>query len=90
MFINSQIPVWFNRSFRSLEISCIAPLDSFPALNVLGGVPVMARWLTNPTRNHEVSGSISALLSGLRIQRCPELWCRPQTQLRSGVAVALV
>ena len=30
-----------------------------------------------------------ALLSGLRIQRCPELWCRLQTQLGSGIAVAL-
>ena len=25
------------------------------------GVPVVARWLTNPTRNHEVAGSVSAL-----------------------------
>ena len=25
------------------------------------GVPVMAQWLTNPTRNHEVSGSIPGL-----------------------------
>ena len=25
------------------------------------GVPVVAQWLTNPTRNHEVSGSIPAL-----------------------------
>ena len=25
------------------------------------GVPVMAQWLTNPTRNHEVAGSIPAL-----------------------------
>ena len=30
-----------------------------------------------------------ASLSGLRIQRCYELWCRLQTWLRSGVAVAL-
>ena len=30
-----------------------------------------------------------ALLSGLRIQRCRELWYRLQTQLGSGVAVAL-
>ena len=29
------------------------------------------------------------LLSGLRIQRCHELWCRPQMQLGSGVAVAV-
>ena len=27
----------------------------------LPGVSVMAQWLTNPTRNHEVSGSIPGL-----------------------------
>ena len=25
------------------------------------GVPVVAQWLTNPTKNHEVSGSIPGL-----------------------------
>ena len=30
-----------------------------------------------------------ASLTGLRIQRCHELWCRSQMQLGSGVAVAL-
>ena len=30
------------------------------------------------------------MLSGLRIWRCHELWCRSQTQLTSGVAVAVV
>ena len=25
------------------------------------GVPIVAQWLTNPTRNHEVAGSIPAL-----------------------------
>ena len=25
------------------------------------GVPVVAQWLTNPTRNHEVVGSVPAL-----------------------------
>jgi len=29
--------------------------------NHLVGVPVMAQWLMNPTRNHEVVGSIPAL-----------------------------
>jgi len=53
------------------------------------GVPVVAQWLTNPTRNHEVAGSIPALLSGLTMQRCRELWCRLQTRLGSCVAVAL-
>ena len=31
-----------------------------------------------------------ALLSGLRIRCCCELWCRSQTQLGSSVAVAVV
>ena len=30
-------------------------------LNVRPGVPVVAQWLTNPTRNHEVSGSVPGL-----------------------------
>ena len=25
------------------------------------GVPVVVQWLTNPTRNHEVAGSVPAL-----------------------------
>ena len=29
--------------------------------NVFLGVPVVAQWLTNPTRNHEVAGSVPAL-----------------------------
>ena len=53
------------------------------------GVSVVAQWLTNPTRNHEVAGLIPALLSGLRIQYCHELWCSLQMWLGSSVAVAL-
>ena len=29
------------------------------------GVPVVAQWLTNPTRNHEVAGSVPALAQGV-------------------------
>ena len=29
--------------------------------NILNGDPVMAQWLTNPTRNHEVVGSFPGL-----------------------------
>ena len=34
--------------------------------SILHGIPVMARWLTNPTRNDEVSGSISGLTQGVK------------------------
>ena len=47
----------------------------------------MAQWLTNPTRNHEVAGSLASH-SGLSIQHCCELWRRSQTWLGSCVAVA--
>ena len=45
---------------------------------------------TNPTRNHEVAGSIRALLSGLRMRRCHELWCGSKMHLGSRTAVAVV
>ena len=53
------------------------------------GVPIVARrkriWLgTMRLRVWSL-----ALLSGLRIRHCCELWCRLQTRLRSGIAVAL-
>ena len=45
----------------------------------------MAQGLMNPTNIHE-----DASLSGLRVWRCQELWCRSQTWLGSSVAVAVV
>ena len=42
--------------------------------------------VTNTTSSED-SCSILALLCGLRIWHCPELWCRLQKQLRSHVAV---
>ena len=49
----------------------------------------MAQWLMNPNGIHEDVGPSVALLSGLRIQRCRELWCRSQTRLGSHIAVAV-
>ena len=63
---------------------------SFPSKNHISGVPVVVQWLTNPTRNHEVAVRSLASLSGLRIRHCHALWCRSQTRLGSGVAVAVV
>ena len=51
--------------------------------------PVVAQWLMNLTRNQEVVGSIPGLAQCLRIWHCRELWCRLQTRLGSGVAVAV-
>ena len=43
------------------------------------GVPVMAQWLTNPTRNHEVAGLIPDLAQGTRLRvPNPPCWAAPQ------------
>ena len=63
----------------------------WPALKLSAfGVPVVALWLTNPTRIHGLQVPFQASLSGLRIQRCHELWRRSPARLGSGVAVAVV
>ena len=35
------------------------------------GVPVVAQWLTNPTRNHEVSGWIPGLVQWVKHPEMP-------------------
>ena len=48
------------------------------------GVPIVAQWLTNPTRNHEVVGSRSMpLLSGLTCH-LKELEKEEQSQQKEG------
>ena len=49
----------------------------------------MAQWLTNLTSMRMQVRSLDSL-SGLRIRRCRELWCRSQPWLGSCIAVALV
>ena len=40
------------------------------------GVPVMAQWLTNPTRNHEVAGLIPSLAHWVKNLALLWLWHR--------------
>ena len=44
----------------------------------LHGVPVVVQWLTNPTRNQEVVGSIPGLAQWIVDPVLLWLWCRPE------------
>ena len=41
------------------------------------GVPIMAQWVKDPTCLLKICVQSPALLNGLRIQCCPNLWHRP-------------
>jgi len=39
--------------------------------NAYFGVPIVVRWLMNPTRNHEVAGSVPALAQWVKDPALP-------------------
>ena len=52
------------------------------------GIPIVAQWLINLIGTMRLQVRSLALLSGLSIWRCRELWCRLKMWLGSGMAVA--
>ena len=57
-------------------------------LKLVKGVPVVAQWKGIRLLSMRMRVRSLALLSGVRIRRCLELWCRSQMWLKSGVTVA--
>ena len=47
---------WVTMLYSRKKKNCIGEVT----IEKKRGVPVVAQWLTNPTRNHEVAGSIPA------------------------------
>ena len=54
------------------------------------GVPTVVQWRQVRLGTRRLWVQSLASLSGLRIRHCHELWCRLQTRLGSGIAVAVV
>ena len=65
-------------------------LSQGPIKMVQQGVPVMAQRKRIRLGTMRLWILSLASLSGLRIQRCRELWCRSQTRLGSDVAVVVM
>ena len=75
---------------NALFLACRWPLFHCVLLETERGVPVVAQQKRIHPGTMKLQVQSPALLSGLGIQPCCELWCRLQMQLRSRVVVALV
>ena len=71
------------------SINVIHHINKLKNKNLMIGISHHGAVETNLTRNHEVWVQSLALLSGLRIWHCCELWRRSQMLLGSHIAVVL-
>ena len=53
--------IFCQRGSKTNMIDYLAVEVPFCLFKKILGVPVVAQWLMNPTRNHEVAGSVPAL-----------------------------
>ena len=84
---------WSGKGWRALPAhiwcTCVSLARRLRVEVRLFGVPFVAQVLTNPTRIMWMLVPPLALLSGLRIRRCLELFRRSQSRLESHVAAAV-
>ena len=62
----------------------------FTLLKLQKRVPLVAQHFTKPTSMHEDAGLVPSLSQWVKVSAFPDLWCRSQRQLGSGIAVAVV
>ena len=73
-------------SFPQIQMQTCQEICDFRMFN--SGVPIVVQRKRTRLGTMRLRVRSLALLNGLRIQRCQELWCRLQMWLRSRIAVA--